>query len=118
MGYTTESGQYVSTKDLNLDPTEGTLTEDGTSATVEVGGHRSVSLTLDVTAVSDSDSLDVTIETTDDDTNWYSVGTFTQATAATTERKTFTVGRKVRASYDVTGSDVSIDCTLRGEAVK
>lgn len=119
MGYYLTSNQrYIDTLDINLDPEEGQLTTDGYSAnTYEMGEKRVVCLTLDATAVSSADTLDVTIQTSRDGTTWYSAGAFTQVTSIGSESKIFVVDRYLRAHFDVTGSDVAIDCTLRGEAV-
>lgn len=118
MSYETSAGEYVDSVSLNLNATEGTtVTTDGYSAVIELGHRRTVAAVLTVTSVSSSDSLDVTIETTDDGTNWYTCCTFTQATGATTERKVFVAGRKIRANYNVTGASISIVCALAAEAV-
>lgn len=119
MSYTTNgSRKFVPAKDLNLDPIEGTLTQDGYSRVVELDGETVARLVLDVTAVSDADTLDVTVECSRDGVNdWYSVGTFISTTAPGKQRRAVPLDRFVRAHFDVTGSDVSIAATLRGEAV-
>lgn len=119
MGYTMANGEFADVIDIDLAPLEGsTVTTDGNSAVVELGDRGVIALTLVVGAVSASDSLDVTVQTSRDGVNnWYSAGTFTQATTAATERKTFAVDRFVRANYNVTGSGVSITgVSLTGEA--
>ena len=116
MGYTKRNGTYVHTVDVDLSPSAA-LSADSTTSGVELGNLGTLRLTLNVTAVSASDSLDVSIETSRDGTTWYTAGAFTQATGTTTESKCFPVDRFVRAKYDVTGAAISISCTLRGEAV-
>lgn len=109
--------QYVDAIALNLSPSAA-LTADAYSQTVELGRHRCVTLYLDVTSVSASDTLDCSIECSDDNVTWRTaVVTFTQNTAASAQYKTFVAGRYIRALFDVTGSGISIVCTLTGEAV-
>src|SRR3972149_1993590 len=115
-GYTMKNGRYANVVEVNLNPAAA-VTEDGYSAVVELGDKRSVSLLLDVTSVSASDAIDVTIETSKDGVTWQTaLVTFTQATGATSEWKHFVANRIIRAKYDVTGSSVSIGFTLTGEA--
>jgi hypothetical protein len=120
MSYNTNQGRFVDAVGVNLDAIQGnTLSADGNSLPVELGARRVVSLTLVTTTHSTDDTLDVTIQTSRDGVNdWYTAGTFTQTTAASTERKVFACDRFVRANYNVTGAAVSIaGVTLRGEAV-
>jgi len=122
MGYFQSSGKWVSTKDIRLDPLVSPLTIDGKSAVVEMGSKRALYLNLVIASVSTDDTLDVTVETSNDGTNWYSAGAFTQATSAggapLNQRKMFVVDRFVRADFNVGGAAaISIPCTLRGEAV-
>lgn len=118
MGYLTDKGEFVDAVSLNANALQGTtITADGYSAVFEMGHRRNVTALLTVTSVSASDALDVTIQSTDDGTNYYTVATFTQATGATSERKAFVCGRKLRALFDVTGSSISIVATLALEAV-
>jgi len=123
MGYHINSGKFLGRhsgcEDINLSPS-GALTADATSPVLELGGPKPCRLTLDVTAVSASDTLDLTIEGSD--TNDFStsgqyrtLATFTQANAATKQTLSFLGARFIRANYNVTGTDVSITCTLRGE---
>lgn len=116
MGYNMANGRWANTLDLNLDPSSQALAADEYSPAIETGDRAVARLTLDVTSVSDGDSLDVTIQTSPDGTNWYTSGTFTQATGVTNERKLFMLDRFVRAHFNVTGFDVEIAATLRGEA--
>jgi hypothetical protein len=116
MGYFKANGQYANTEAVVLSPAAA-LTEDGNSASLELGDRAVARLTLAATAVSAGDTLDVTVQTSRDGTTWYTSGTFTQVTTTGSETKCFLLDRFVRAAYNVTGSDVSITCTLTGEAV-
>jgi hypothetical protein len=106
MGYTTSKGHYVGELDLNLAPLLGlTISAAGTtySAVYEMESRRNVTAKLIITSISTDDTLDVTIESSDDGTNYWTVCTFTQGTDATsdsTERKSCTaVGRYLRAKF-------------------
>ncbi len=71
-----------------------TVTETSDAVETDKG---TCSLTLDVTSVSGG-TLDVTIETSMDNSTWRSAGTaFTQASGATAQRLTFLCDRFVRA---------------------
>lgn len=116
-GYTKRDGQYVQLYNLDMSPSAA-LTADANSAAVELGGPRGVALTLAVTSVSTDDTLDVTIQASATGAfggEERTVATFTQATDATSQRLSFVGDRFIRAHYDVTGTDVSIACTLKGE---
>lgn len=118
MSYTMKNGRHADTEEVVLNPSAALISVDEYTAARELGDRSTLRLTLAVTAVSTDDTLDVVIETSDDGVTWYTAGSFTQATAATTERKIFMVSRFVRALFNVGGaSAVSIGCTLRGEAV-
>ena len=116
MGYSKQNGKWADTRDVNLSPAAA-LAVDTISDVHEIGDRASVRLTLDVTAVSSADTLDVTIETSRDGVTWYAAGTFTQVTAISTQRKLFLIDRFIRANYDVGGSAILIAFTLQGEAV-
>lgn len=72
----------------------------------EVSRSKSGSFYISVTAVSGTNpTLDVIIQDSPDGTLWYTLTTFTQATAATTEVKRVTqIGRYVRANMIVGGT--------------
>jgi len=113
------SGRYSGCEDISLSPAAA-LTVDAVSDVIELGGPKPVRLTLDVTAVSASDTLDVTIqgsETNDFSTSgeYRTLATYTQNTAASKQSLSFVGARFIRANFDVTGTDVSIACTLTGE---
>lgn len=121
MGYSVNSGQfagrYSGCEDVRLSP-PAALTVDAVSQVIELGGPKPCRFTLNVTEVSASDSLDVTIQGSDtnDFTNDVrTLATFTQATAATKQSLSFLGARFIRANFNVTGTDVSIACELTGE---
>lgn len=118
MGYQIQNGRYADTEEISLNPLEGAaVTTDGYSDVLELGDRGVARLTLDATSVSSGDTLDVTVQTSRDGVTYYTAGTFTQVTAQGAESKLFMLDRFVRAHYNVTGSGVSIACTLTGEAV-
>lgn len=95
-----------------------TATADGTA--VEIADKGAVRLLLDVTAASGTTpTLDVTVETSyDGSTGWTSLGTFTQKTAAGTQRKNFSgADRFVRATWAIGGTTPSFTFSVVGEAV-
>lgn len=116
MGYTTLSGRHSNTVEIDLSP-DGPVTANGKSRVIELHDRSVARLTLDVASVSSDDDLDVTIEVSSDGSTWYDSGAFTQASDQGSEQKLFMLDRFVRADFEVTGSDVSIVFTLKGEAV-
>lgn len=111
------AGRQSGCEDLDLSPSAA-LTADTTSQVVELGGPKPCRLTLNVTAVSTDDILDVTIQGSDtnDFTNDVrTLATFTQVTAATKQSLSFLGARFIRANFNVTGTGVSISCSLTGE---
>lgn len=123
MTYLNSKKKYVDSRSYNLDSLSGTALSTAAttySQEVELGKRRSVAAVLTVSALSSSDTLDVTIEGQDDGTNWYTIETFTQATGATTQRKTFVGARKIRAKYvlaDAGGGGVTCTVSMTAEAV-
>lgn len=107
MGYqSTDGGRWMAVDDLTLHPSgEEATSGSGASRETDRGVAR---LTLDVTAQSGdgSQTLDVTVETSEDDATWRTVGTFTQVGAATpSERLCFAgLDRFVRVSWTVGGT--------------
>lgn len=120
MGYQMRNGRWADTQELILTPLESPITIDGYSAVVEVGDKRVASLRLLTTSASTDDTVVVTVETSRDGVTWYTAHAFTTVAAtidATWDQlKSFPIDRFVRAHYNVTGSGVSIACTLLGEA--
>lgn len=119
-GYTRADGRYIHRDNIDFSPAAA-LTADADSAAYELGGPRGVVLTLDVTAVSTDDTLDVTIEASGTGAfggEERTVATFTQATGVTSQRLSFVGDKFIRAAYNVGGvTGISIACTLKGEAV-
>lgn len=94
---------------MHVEPIElfnGTVTSDTDGASFELGSKRVLRLVLDVTeAVGDDPTLDVTVQGSQDATNWFTLGAFTQTAVAVTERKTFPTARFVRAVANIEGVD-------------
>ncbi len=115
MGYFAEDGQYSGTDDVTL-VVSRTITAnfDGPALNVRRGV---AALTLNVTAINGTPTLDVTIQTRKDATDsWRTVGTFAQKTSVTSERKCFAgLDRQVRASCAF-GSTTSITFSVSGDA--
>lgn len=120
MGYQSDNtDQYMDVDDIELHPS-GQETTSGSGDSVEV--DRGVArLTLDVTAVgADADeTLDVSVETSEDDATWREVGTFTQHTqpdGVASERLTFAgLDRFVRVSWTVGGTTPEFTFEVSGE---
>ncbi len=112
------AGRQANVQALNLSP-GAAVTADSYSAAFELGDRAVARLTLDVTALTGGDALDVVVECSHDGTTWYTSGSFTQATGVTAETKCFLLDRHVRAYYNVTdaGGGVSATFTLTGETV-
>lgn len=118
-GYTTTDGQHVDSRDVVLHPSAArTATANGTLVE-ETGKRRTAALVLVVSARSGTNpTLDVTVQTSRDGSTWYTAGTFTQATATGTQRKTFALDRYVRGSWTIGGTDTpTFTFDLRGELV-
>lgn len=118
MAYTTAKGRIADTLSLSLhDSAARTATATGSS--FELGDRGVLRLLLDVTAASGTTpTLDVTVQTSYDGSTWRSVAAFTQATAITSERKSFAgCDRFVRVSYTIGGTTPSFTFSVSGEAV-
>ncbi len=96
---------------------ERTATGEGT--TVEIGDKGTLRLLLSVTAADGTNpTLDITLQTSKDGSTWRTLGTFTQATGTTTERKSCSgCDRCVRANATLGGSSPEFTYTIDGEAV-
>jgi VCBS repeat-containing protein len=80
-----------------------TASTNGTGVETEGG---SMSLTLAVTAAAGTNpTLDITIQGSDDNSTFYTLGTFTQKTAAATEKKSFSAAPFVRYASTIGGTD-------------
>lgn len=112
--YLTSKLEHVDIRAFSLMPIGGgSLAAAATTLSLpyEVAYRRSCTAKLVVTSVTASDTCDVTIESTDDGTNWYTVCTFTQATGASTQRKSFVAGRQIRSKTvvaDAGGGGVAV----------
>lgn len=120
MGYHKRDGIYVDSDDnLTIDAATRTATGQGAAVEVEKG---SGCFELVVSAASGtSPTLDVVVQTSKDGTGsglgaWRTVATFTQATAATSQRVSSTaLDRFVRASATVGGTTPSFTYVVRGD---
>lgn len=92
-------------------------TTSGTSDLFTVGNYKEASFCLNVTAA--SGTLDVTIETKDPaSSEWFELVKFSQAAAATKERKVAEgIGSVIRARYTIAGETPSFTFSL-GAVVK
>jgi hypothetical protein len=82
----------------------GTTVDDAAATTTGAIAH------LHVTSVSTADTILVTVEDSANASTWATIGTFTLASAVTSQRLVIagTVRRYVRAVWDVTGTGISI----------
>jgi VCBS repeat-containing protein len=97
----------------------GTYTADVNGSAVELGDCATLNLELtNTTHAGTTPTCDITVQGSNDGTNWYSLGTFTQITTTdATQRKAFPAARYVRGVVDVGGTTPSYALTLTGEAV-
>jgi uncharacterized cupredoxin-like copper-binding protein len=117
MSYHQTSGRFVYEEDIDLSPAAA-VTADAQSRVLEMGHLHTMFLELVVSAITASDTLDVTIQGSEDGTNWFTLGTFTQVSATGTQRKSFPTAKQVRADFNGTdaGGGMSFTFTLRGKA--
>lgn len=116
MGSHLQNGRFADYDDVVLQDTV-TRTASGAASAVECA-HKSVAcLDLVVSAASGTTpSLTVTIETSKDGSTWRSLGTFTAATAVTSERKSFVgLDRYVRANATISGTTPSFTYKVTGD---
>lgn len=103
--YTTAGGRTRRFETLTLASSAArTTTANGTGVDGECA--RTALCTLTVTAASGtSPTLDVTVQGDDGSGNWFTLGTFAQATGAVTRRISVPLGcRNVRAGWTIGGS--------------
>jgi len=118
MGYMSTSKDHWMSVDGVVLMAEQQITASGTGPAHET--DRGVArLTLDVVA-SDGDgteTLDVDVETSEDESSWRTVGSFSTATAgASSQRQTFAgLDRFVRVSYTLGGTVNSWTFSVAGE---
>lgn len=123
---------FTFTRDPVIDHTDGAMLErrkvaiastiiaaTGTTDAFYVGDCGVLRCSLTSTAVSGtSPTLDTVVQTSPDNSTWYSAGSFTQVTGAGTERKCFAVDRWVRFSHTIGGSSTpKVTASIDGEAV-
>ena len=117
MGYHMHSGRFATTEDAKLAPS-ASRTASGNGSKLELGDKRVARLKLDVTsAAGTSPTLDVDIECSHDGVNWYTSGSFAQATAVSNERQLFMLDRFVRAKWTLGGTSPDFTFSVEGEAV-
>jgi hypothetical protein len=119
MGYNKQNGSFADTDPVTLADAV-TLTATASQAGVETGDRGTLRLLLTVSAASGTTpTCDVAIETSNDgSTNWRSMGSFTQATGVTSQRKCFSgADRFVRATATIGGTTPSFTLSVAGEAV-
>lgn len=112
--YNTGTDKWASRLPLDMSPAAA-VTETVNGDAVKIGDRGTVRLSLDVTAC--TGSLDVAIQTSEDGENdWRQIGTFTQATGVTSERKSFGgADAYIRAVFTIVTGPSTF--TLEGEAV-
>lgn len=94
MGYAKGNGDWADTDAVTFFALAA-VASTATSAAVETDRG---TCSLDLVVTSGTGTLDVTIETSADNSTWRSAGTaFTQATGATTARRSYTCDRFVRS---------------------
>jgi hypothetical protein len=120
MGYTMADGRYANTESVNLLASGArTVTAAAYGPVTELGDRSKLRAKLVVTAKSGTmTSLDVSIETSQNGTDWYTAVAFTQVgdSATATERKVCAVDRFVRVKYVIVGSNNYTFAVLDGEA--
>jgi hypothetical protein len=120
MGYYSDSlGRWVATADVTV-VASGQRTANGSSPAIELGDATAARLTLDVTAgLADADeTLDVTVETSEDGATWRDVANFAQATDVGAVRASFSgLDRYIRASWTVAGTTPDVTFGVAGETV-
>lgn len=116
-GHAAENGQFSQAVDFTL-AAQQNITGDFTTPFVFVGDAHTLRVALDVTGGTFS-TADVTIESSDDQTEVWLVETFAQATGVGSERKGFSgLGKYVRAVIDLDGGATDLDFNIKGALVK
>ena len=104
-----DQGRYVASEETRsgqqVASAARTATANGTA--FDTSDVDEITATLTVSAASGTDeTLDVILQTTADGTNYYTAGSFTQATGTTTESKVFTgLGSSSRWRWTIGGTD-------------
>jgi hypothetical protein len=118
MGYNTGSNRYADTIAITL--VTGAISATASCTAFEFGDRSQIRLDLVVTAVTGTNpTLDVTVETSPDNSTWTTVSTFTQKTAAGSQHKLFSpIDRFVRVTETIGGTATpTFTRTISGEAV-
>ena len=91
----------------------------GTTDSFYMGDCGTLRCSLTATSVSGtSPTLDTVVQTSPDNSTWYSAGSFSQVTAAGAERKCFAVDRYVRFSHTIGGSSTpTVTAGIEAESV-
>lgn len=115
MPYQKTDGTYVHTE-LFPAVASAARTTTASAPAVEVGARSGLrSLFLNVTAVSGSPTLDLKLETSADNSTWYTVGSFAQKTGVSSERKSFAgLDRFVRLTWTIAGTTPSLTFSVTG----
>lgn len=120
MGYHARDGEFVDSDD-NITFDSATRTATGQSAAVEVKKGTGCFELVVSAASGTTPTLDVTIQTSKDGTGtglgaWRTVATFTQATAATSQRvSSSALDRFVRVNAALGGTTPSFTYVVRGD---
>lgn len=117
MGYTQANGMWADTDEVSI-LASAARTASGSGSAIEVGDRGTLRLDLAVTAAAGTTpTLDVTVETSSNATTWRSLGTFSQKTAVSSERKSFPgCDRFARVTFSIAGTTPSFTCSVVGEA--
>lgn len=117
MSYTMAQGRLADTEDTTLRVSSTSTATGNDTINLELGDRACLRLFLDVTAASGTTpTLDVTVEGSRDGSTWYTLGTFAQKTAVSTERKSFPCDRFVRTRRVIGGTTPSFTYSITGEA--
>lgn len=96
------------------------VTGAGNTGSIEVGARHTLRLTLAVTAATGTTpSLTVNVQTSPDNSAWYTVGSFSAKTAVSSEGKAFSgLDKYVRLQWAApSGTTPSFSFTVTGELV-
>lgn len=124
MSYWKPDGTFVHTENLGAAIVASTArTTSGNGSSIDTGDANTIrGLVLDVTAASGTTpTLDVRVETSDDNSTWRTVGSFAQKTGVSNEHKEFgLLARYARIAWTIAGDTPSFTFSvgaLGGELV-
>ena len=93
--------------------TSATRTTSGTSNSFKVKATNSIRLYVDVTAEVGTSTLDITVQTSPDNSNWYDVTDLDQITATGQYTGTATVvGPYMRVKYTIAGTSFTFSVKM------